>query len=86
MTGQKPTVTREAARRFLVARHLLAPPRSLQSGPDAVMEVFRRLGGEVDVRIYPDLGHEVNDDEIDEVREMMSALVRRGQAGGRPSR
>jgi predicted esterase len=49
-------------------------------------EILRRLGGEVDVRIYPDLGHEVNDDEIDEVREMMSALVRRGQAGGRPSR
>src|SRR5437588_2981604 len=49
-------------------------------------EILRRLGGEVEVRIYPDLGHEVNDDEIDEVREMMSALVRRGQAGGRPSR
>jgi phospholipase/carboxylesterase len=49
-------------------------------------EILRRLGGEVDVRIYPDLGHEVNDDEVDEVREMMSALVRRGQAGGRPSR
>jgi predicted esterase len=49
-------------------------------------EILRRLGGEVDVRIYPDLGHEVNEDEIDEVREMMSALVRRGQAGGRPSR
>jgi phospholipase/carboxylesterase len=49
-------------------------------------EILRRLGGEVEVRIYPDLGHEVNDDEIDEIREMMSALVRRGQAGGRPSR
>ena len=44
MTGKKLTVTREAARRFLVARHFLAPPRSLQGGPDAVMEVFRRLG------------------------------------------
>jgi predicted esterase len=49
-------------------------------------EILRRLGGEVDVRIYPGLGHEVNDDEIDRVREMMSALVRRGQAEGRPSR
>ncbi len=34
----------EAARRFLVARHLLAPARSLQGGRDAVLEVFRRFG------------------------------------------
>jgi uncharacterized protein len=37
-------VTSDAARRFLVARHLLAPARSLEGGPDAVLEVFRRLG------------------------------------------
>jgi uncharacterized protein YcaQ len=37
-------VTAEAARRFLVARHLLAPARSLDGGPDAVLEVFRRFG------------------------------------------
>ncbi len=37
-------VTAEAARRFLVAHHLLAPARSLEGGPDAVLEVFRRLG------------------------------------------
>jgi len=37
-------VTAEAARRFLVARHLLAPARSLKGGPDALLEVFRRLG------------------------------------------
>jgi uncharacterized protein YcaQ len=37
-------VTAEAARRFLVARHFLAPARSLAGGPDAVLEVFRRLG------------------------------------------
>jgi uncharacterized protein len=37
-------VTAEAARRFLVARHLLAPARSLEGGLDAVLEVFRRLG------------------------------------------
>jgi uncharacterized protein len=37
-------VTAEAARRFLVARQLLAPARSLDGGPDAVLEVFRRLG------------------------------------------
>jgi uncharacterized protein YcaQ len=34
----------EAARRFLVARHFLAPARSLAGGPDAVREVVRRLG------------------------------------------
>ncbi|HXV03193.1 MAG TPA: crosslink repair DNA glycosylase YcaQ family protein [Gaiellaceae bacterium] len=38
------TVTAEAARRFLVARHFLAPARSLAGGPDAVLDVFRRLG------------------------------------------
>jgi uncharacterized protein len=37
-------VTADAARRFLVARHLLAPARSIEGGPDAVLEVFRRLG------------------------------------------
>ena len=37
-------VTAEAARRFLVAHHLLAPARSLEGGPEAVLEVFRRLG------------------------------------------
>jgi uncharacterized protein YcaQ len=37
-------VDAETARRFLVARHLLAPARSLEGGRDAVLEVFRRLG------------------------------------------
>src|SRR5436305_6087055 len=36
--------TAEAARRFLVARHFLAPARSLEGGLDAVLEVFRKLG------------------------------------------
>src|SRR5579859_3910360 len=38
------TVSAEAARRFLVARHLLAPARSVARGQEAVLEVFRRLG------------------------------------------
>jgi uncharacterized protein YcaQ len=38
------TVSAEAARRFLVTRHLLAPARSIEGTPDAVLEVFRRLG------------------------------------------
>ena len=37
-------VSADAARRFLVARHLLAPARSVEGGAAAVLEVFRRLG------------------------------------------
>jgi len=37
-------VTAEAARRFLVARQLLAPARSVEGGRDGVLEVFRRFG------------------------------------------
>jgi len=37
-------VTAEAARRFLVARHFLAPARSVAGGPDGVLEVLGRLG------------------------------------------
>ena len=37
-------VSAEAARRFLVARQFLAPARSLEGGPAAVLDVFRKLG------------------------------------------
>jgi uncharacterized protein len=37
-------VAAEAARRFLVARQLLAPARSVDGRLDGVLEVFRRLG------------------------------------------
>jgi hypothetical protein len=37
-------ISAESARRFLVARQLLAPARSLEGGRDAVLEVFRRFG------------------------------------------
>src|ERR671939_820503 len=37
-------VPADAARRFLVARQMLAPARSLEGGTDGVLEVFRRLG------------------------------------------
>ena len=37
-------VTAEAARRFLVARHFLAPARSHPGGRDGVLDVLRRLG------------------------------------------
>jgi len=37
-------ISAAAARRFFVARHLLAPPRSQQAGLDGVRAVFRQLG------------------------------------------
>jgi uncharacterized protein len=38
------TVSPAVARRYLVLRHLLAPPRSLPAEPASVMRVFERLG------------------------------------------
>jgi uncharacterized protein YcaQ len=38
------TISKNAARRFLVTRHLLAPPRSLPAEPASVMRVVARLG------------------------------------------
>jgi predicted esterase len=38
-------------------------------------EVLRRLGGDVTMRLYPNMGHLVNQDEINFVRQMMAALV-----------
>jgi uncharacterized protein len=37
-------VTAEEARRFLMARHFLAPARSVAGGPGGVLEVLRRFG------------------------------------------
>jgi hypothetical protein len=37
-------VTAEAARRFIVARHFLAPARSLAGGLEAVLQVFHKFG------------------------------------------
>ena len=41
----------------------------------ASADVLRRLGGDVTVRLYPGLGHEVNEDELEHVRGLMQALV-----------
>jgi len=38
-------------------------------------EVLRRLGGEVTERLYPNMEHTINMDEIDFVRDMMAALI-----------
>jgi len=42
---------------------------------DQAAEVLRRLGGEVTERLYPNLDHSVNQDEIDYVHGMMQSLV-----------
>ncbi|MGH2523067.1 MAG: alpha/beta hydrolase [Anaerolineales bacterium] len=39
-------------------------------------EVLRRLGGNVTERLYPNMGHTVNHDEIKFVRGMMDAVMR----------
>jgi predicted esterase len=44
-------------------------------------EVFRRLGAVVDERIYPGMGHTINDDELNAVR----MLIRTKQAAGNAS-
>jgi phospholipase/carboxylesterase len=38
-------------------------------------EILRRLGGDVTERIYPGLGHTINDDEIAHVRRILAAAV-----------
>jgi predicted esterase len=38
-------------------------------------EVLRRLGGDVTMRLYPGMGHEVNEDEIAAVRAMLEAAL-----------
>lgn len=39
-------------------------------------DVFRQLGGKVTARLYPNMDHTINQDEINFVRDMMSLLVR----------
>ncbi len=43
---------------------------------DQAAEVLKRLGGEVTERLYPNLGHSVNQDEIDNVSRIMKMLLR----------
>jgi predicted esterase len=39
-------------------------------------EVFKQLGGNVTARLYPNMGHTINQDEVDFVRSMMASLVK----------
>jgi predicted esterase len=38
-------------------------------------KILQDLGAEVDVRIYPNMGHTVNMDEVKAVNAMMKAVV-----------
>jgi phospholipase/carboxylesterase len=38
-------------------------------------DVLRQLGGDVTARLYPNMAHTINQDEIDFVRSMMASLV-----------
>jgi predicted esterase len=38
-------------------------------------DVLTRLGGKVDTRVYPGMGHTVNDDEVKAVRKLLTELV-----------
>ena len=38
-------------------------------------EVLGALGGAVDLRIYPGMGHTINEDEIAAVRALLTGLV-----------
>jgi predicted esterase len=42
---------------------------------EASAAVLRGLGGDVDVRIYPGMGHTINQDEIAAARTLLTALV-----------
>lgn len=42
-------------------------------------EVLQGLGGDVTARLYPNMGHTVNQDEVDFVRGMMTALLASGE-------
>ena len=44
-------------------------------------DVLRRLGGDVDARIYPGMGHTVNRDELLAVRALLAALPRGAEPG-----
>ena len=46
-------------------------------------EVLRRLGGDVTASLYPGMGHEVNQDELEHVRAVMRPLVAGDSAASR---
>lgn len=43
-------------------------------------EILRRLGGDVTERIYPGMGHTINDDEVKQIRHMLAGLLQANAA------
>jgi len=41
----------------------------------ATARVFEKMGGVVDLRLYPGMGHIVNDDEVNAVKKMMTEVA-----------
>jgi predicted esterase len=39
-------------------------------------QVFHKLGGKVNIRLYPNMGHTINQDEIEVVKNMMSKVLK----------
>ena len=52
------------------------PLRRVQETTD----VLRRLGGDVTERIYPGMGHTINDDEVKRIRRMLAGLLQASAA------
>jgi predicted esterase len=42
-------------------------------------EVLRYLGADVTMRLYPNLGHIVNQDELDAVKDIIGSIIRPAQ-------
>jgi predicted esterase len=38
-------------------------------------QIMQRLGGEVTMRLYPGMGHLVNEDEVEQVQAMMDRVL-----------
>lgn len=38
-------------------------------------DIFQQLGGQVTLRLYPNMGHTINQDELDAVQEMMASMA-----------
>jgi predicted esterase len=41
--------------------------------------VLRRLGGDVDMRLYPGIGHTINEEEFEAVRGIMRRVLKSGR-------
>ncbi len=52
-----------------------ADPHVPKGRVEHTAQVFQRLGGDVTLRLYPNMGHVINQDEMDFIRGMMKRLA-----------